>query len=127
MEIEDVISYTLIAGVVISIAFVVTGVALIFIHGGAQGLSLEQIGSVHSLVNTSTTTPQKVIQGIPKLDGLSFIYMGLIILIATPVIRVALLIGDFAKNKDILYTILSLVVLINIMIAIFLVPALIIK
>ncbi|AWR99149.1 DUF1634 domain-containing protein [Metallosphaera hakonensis] len=127
MEIEDVISYALIAGVVISIALIILGVALIFIHGGAQGFTIYQIGNVHSLVNTSTTSPPKVVQGLSKLDGLSFIYLGLIVLISTPVVRVALLIGDFVKNRDLLYTILSLIVLINIMIAIFIVPAFVIK
>ncbi|QKR00342.1 DUF1634 domain-containing protein [Metallosphaera tengchongensis] len=127
MEIEDVISYSLIIGVVLSIALVVAGVALLFVHGGGQGLTISQIGSVKSPVNTSTTTPTKVFSGIPKLDGLSFIYLGLMVLIATPVIRVALLVADFMKNKDVLYTVISAVVLINILIAIFIVPILIRK
>ncbi|MEM3847884.1 MAG: DUF1634 domain-containing protein, partial [Metallosphaera sp.] len=119
MEVEDVISYSLIVGVVVSILLIIIGVVLIFVHDGAQGFTLEQIGNVHSFINTSTTTPEKVVQGVQKLDGLSFVYLGLIVLIATPIIRVILLIGDFLKNRDLLYTILSLIVLINILIAIF--------
>ncbi|MEL9970113.1 MAG: DUF1634 domain-containing protein [Metallosphaera sp.] len=127
MEVEDVISYSLIVGVVVSILLIIIGVVLIFVHDGAQGFTLEQIGNVHSFINTSTTTPEKVVQGVQKLDGLSFVYLGLIVLIATPIIRVILLIGDFLKNRDLLYTILSLIVLINILIAIFIVPDYIIK
>ncbi|EHP70877.1 putative membrane protein [Metallosphaera yellowstonensis MK1] len=127
MEINDVISYSLIIGVVLSILLIVSGVVLLFVHDGAQGLPLKEIASTNSLVNSSTITPYQVVAGVPKLDGLSFIYLGLMVLIATPVVRVALLIGDFIKNKDLLYVILSVVVFINMMIAIFVVPAIILR
>jgi uncharacterized membrane protein len=46
------------------------------------------------------------------------------VLIATPVLRVALGIASFAMERDWLYVAITIVVFINLMLAIFVIPAL---
>ncbi len=60
------------------------------------------------------------------LSGIGTIltYAGVIILIATPVSRVAMSILLFSKSKNWLYVAITAIVFINLMIAIFILPAL---
>jgi uncharacterized membrane protein len=54
--------------------------------------------------------------------GIELTYAGVIILIATPVTRVAMSIALFSKSRNWLYVAITTVVFINLMIAIFLLP-----
>lgn len=56
--------------------------------------------------------------------GVEITYAGVMILIATPVTRVAMSIALFARSKNWLYVAITAVVFINLMIAIFILPAL---
>ena len=56
--------------------------------------------------------------------GVEITYAGVMILIATPVARVAMSIALFARSKNWLYVAITAVVFINLMIAIFILPAL---
>lgn len=56
--------------------------------------------------------------------GMRLTYAGVMLLIATPVARVAISIALFAKSRNWLYVAITAVVFINLMIAIFLLPAL---
>lgn len=53
-----------------------------------------------------------VLQGIMVLDGASIIQFGVIVLIATPVIRVAISAIAFLIEKDYMYVIITLIVLV---------------
>ncbi|MGC9016258.1 MAG: DUF1634 domain-containing protein, partial [Conexivisphaera sp.] len=60
-----------------------------------------------SPLNTSTIHVPAIFSGIPSLDTLSFIVLGLVVLIATPVLRVMLGIISFARERDALYVFVS--------------------
>lgn len=53
-----------------------------------------------------------ILQGIMVLDGASIIQFGVIVLIATPVIRVAISAIAFLIEKDYMYVIITLIVLV---------------
>lgn len=120
MEFEDVVGYTLRLGVLASAALLVAGIALLMASGHAQ--LLQAAASPRSLINTSTVSFSDIESGVGALNGLDLIYLGLIVLIATPVSRVVLGIAQFAREKDLLYTAITTVVLFNLMFAMFILP-----
>lgn len=52
-----------------------------------------------------------IFQGVLTLDGASIIQFGVIILIATPILRVAISVFAFLFEKDYLYVVITLIVL----------------
>jgi len=122
VEFEDVIGWTLRIGVIISAALIIFGIALVLIHNGAGPYTLQQLIYPNSNVNTKTLGFSNFYSGIERLNGIDIILLGLIILIATPVIRVFIGIIQFAREKDYLYTIITIVVFFNLMFAIFIIP-----
>ncbi|WP_291767796.1 DUF1634 domain-containing protein [Caldivirga sp. UBA161] len=123
-DMDYVIGLALRIGVIISVALVLIGVALLVIEGEGLGYSDYQIMSVRSHVNTTLLPPSVALTGLGHADGLSFIILGLMVLIATPVLRVALGIASFAMEKDWIYVVITIIVFINLMLAIFVIPAL---
>lgn len=123
-DMDYVIGLTLRIGVIVSIALVLIGVALLVVEGKGLGYSDYSIMSIRSNVNTTVIPPIMALRGLSQADGLSFIILGLMVLIATPVLRVALGIASFAMEKDWLYVAITIVVFINLMLAIFVIPAL---
>ncbi|MGC8597578.1 MAG: DUF1634 domain-containing protein [Thermocladium sp.] len=122
MDMDSVIGMTLRIGVIISIILISIGVALIIVRGEGMGYSLSELSSMRSPVNSSVIPVITVINEAPSLDGLSLIVLGLIVLIATPVIRVLLGIASFAMEKDWLYVAITIIVFLDLMIAIFIIP-----
>jgi len=123
-DMDYVIGLTLRIGVIVSIALVLIGVALLVVEGKGLGYSDYSIMSIRSNVNTTVIPPITALRGLSQADGLSFIILGLMVLIATPVLRVALGIASFAMERDWLYVVITIVVFINLMLAIFVIPAL---
>lgn len=105
-------------GVLTSIAFILAGLALLLARGGAA-----DVLGANSPLNTSTISPAAVASGLTSLDPLSLILLGLMLLIATPVLRVALGIASFARERDWLYVLITSIVFVNLMIAIFVLPS----
>lgn len=60
-----------------------------------------------------------IFRGVLALNGASIIQLGVIVLIATPIIRVALSIFTFLYEKDYLYVVITIIVLCIIMINMF--------
>jgi uncharacterized membrane protein len=58
-----------------------------------------------------TTRVGYVLAGVARLDSRAIVQLGLLLLIATPVTRVALTLAAFALRRDRLYAVLSAVVL----------------
>ncbi|MGC9136502.1 DUF1634 domain-containing protein [Caldivirga sp.] len=123
-DMDYIIGLTLRIGVIISVVLILMGVVLLVIEGKGLGFSDIQIMSVRSHVNTAVIPPLTALSGLTHADGLSFIVLGLMVLIATPVLRVALGIASFAMERDWLYVVITVVVFINLMLAIFVLPAL---
>lgn len=124
IRVETAISYSLILGVLISSALMVSGLTLLFLKGGAGPYDVDTICSFQSPVNTRTFTLSQAIEGLGSFNGLSYIYLGAVVLIATPVTRVVLLIGQFASERNKLYLFLSLLVMTNLTFALLILPTL---
>ncbi len=123
MGMEESISLILRSGVALSALLVFIGIILSITQGQAGGFSLSQ-ASLHTQSNSSSINLPGIISGSLSLNGMSFIFLGFIVLIATPIIRVAMSIFYFVMQRNYLYTIITAVVLANLMIAILVVPQL---
>ena len=112
VRVEIVISWVLRIGVVTSLAVVLVGLVLVFVHhpdflsSAAELPKLTQPGAVfpHTL--------SEVFQGVAQTRGEAVIAIGLLLLILTPVTRVAVSILAFLYQRDRLYTFITLTVLI---------------
>ena len=123
-DMDYVIGLALRIGVIISIALVLLGVALIIVKGGGLGYPDYVLMSARSPVNSSAVPPLYALSRVPDFDGLSIVILGLMVLIATPVLRVFLGIVSFAMERDWLYVAITVVVFMNLMLAIFVIPML---
>ena len=107
-----VTSYILRAGVVISIFFIIAGLALVVVRNGAAGYDLQQITSLNSTtVTSSMINLSDLFSGVAGFDGLYFIAFGLWVLIFTPVSVVAVSLVEFANQRNLRYVVMSLYVL----------------
>jgi uncharacterized membrane protein len=112
VRVEIVISWVLRIGVVTSLAVVVAGLVLVFVHhpeflsSTAELQKLTQPGAVfpHTL--------SAVFQGALGMRGEAVVATGLLLLILTPVARVAVSILAFLYQRDRIFTFITLTVLI---------------
>lgn len=101
-DINVMIGWILQSGVLMSAAVVCIGLVLLFAHP-------EQLSSQH--VFAFPHTPGEVKDGLFQLHPQAFIALGLLLLIATPVLRVAVSIFAFALEHDRRYVVITTVVL----------------
>jgi uncharacterized membrane protein len=90
-EMEIVISKFLRIGVILSGLIIFIGFAMFLITGNS------------GYDNTFPTNPITILQGFVEVKSYAIILTGLLILIATPVLRVGVSIIVFIKEKDFLY------------------------
>ncbi len=127
MDMNNAISYVLRIGVVLSVLLALTGAILLFADNGSNGFALSQIASATTGINSSGFTVPEIIGGLFTYQGVDFILLGLIVLMATPVARVFLSIFAFLYNKNWIYAVITLIVFIDLMIAVFIVPSLLVR
>lgn len=117
MDLNDVIGYTLRIGVIISIILIIIGLALIY-----RDPDFRDLISPYSRTNTSVinaiNVPVRAISG----DDLYLVLLGLMVLIATPVVRVVIGVIQFALERNKIYAIITVIVLFNLILAIFILP-----
>jgi uncharacterized membrane protein len=115
VDIESVMGRLLITGVIISGALILVG-GIYYL--AEKGFSIPQyktfIGEPSHLRSV-----KQIIRGVVHLNSLSIIQLGILLLIATPVSRVIFSVIGFFFEKDYLYVIISLIVLIIIAYSIF--------
>jgi uncharacterized membrane protein len=101
------ISRVLLAGVVLSGAVILAGLLTFLVTGSAGDLSLKD------LVDQQNTAVDfgSIIRGIGRGDGVSLIQAGLLILILTPISRVAMSLFFFARERDHIYVAITATVL----------------
>src|SRR5689334_4180740 len=99
---ELIIAYVLRGGVLLSAAVVLLGVALYALRGPTGG----QIGA-----RPAPSTIGDVIAGVGHGDPRAIIALGLLILLATPVLRVAVSVVTFALERDWRYVAITAAVL----------------
>ncbi len=122
MNANKSIGWILRIGAVTSILLILFGMTLLFVNNGGSNYTLTQITSHKSQLSTANISATEVIDGVFSLNGLSYIVLGLIVLIATPVIRVLYSVYFFGQKKDRLYVLITAIVLFDLLIAIFVIP-----
>lgn len=106
-EIEQILGNILLAGVILSALFVLSGgILYLFQHGR----SLPQY-TVFSAEQNSLMEFSRVIHDAVALKSLAIIQLGILTLIATPVLRVVFSVVAFLYEKDYLYVTFTLIVL----------------
>ncbi len=109
--VDTAISRLLRGGVVASMAVVILGLALTFLHHPQYLRSPSDLGR---LTDAGVVYPHRlpdVATGILEGRGQAIVMLGLLMLIATPVVRVAFSIVAFAVERDRLYATITAVVL----------------
>ena len=107
---ELIISDVLRGGVLLSAGLIALGVILYYAHYFANG------GHAATEIPRTLGT---VVGGLGRLDPVSVIATGLLVLLATPVVRVAVSIVAFALERDRAYVIITSLVLLILLISFF--------
>ncbi|HEY8849751.1 MAG TPA: DUF1634 domain-containing protein [Thermoanaerobaculia bacterium] len=115
--VDTAIATLLRTGVVLSIAIVVLGIIFTFAHHPDYFSSRPALGTLTSASAHFPSSIADVIAGVRGLRGQSIVMAGLLLLIATPVARVALSIVVFVIERDRLYMSITVTVLIILLIA----------
>ena len=112
-DMQVVIGWILRIGVVVSMVIVTIG-GVIFLHGHGNSIpDYHTFKGIPDFIRHGAG----VWHGIFNLRGQALIQAGIILLIATPVIRVGFSIAGFLIEKDYLYSLISLIVLLIIIIS----------
>lgn len=109
--IDLAISRVLRTGVLLSIAVIATGMLVTFIHHPSYFSSRPALGTLTSATESYPRTLGSVVEGAMDGRGQAIISLGVLLLIATPVARVALSIIIFAIEHDRLYVLITTAVL----------------
>lgn len=112
-KVELAISMVLRVGVVVSVLVVGAGLALMFAHHQAY-VPITGHFSYRALTSSSTRFPHSFAalwRSIGRGDGRGIVVLGVLILILTPVLRVAVGVLSFIYEKDPPMTIVTLYVL----------------
>jgi uncharacterized membrane protein len=116
LRIELLIAGLLRAGVFLSFVIVLVGISSVVISGqsGYQQIKLDDLGSLiayHEHAPAFPDTLSDVINGLLAFKPYAIITAGLLVLIATPIMRVAVSIIAFAREHDWLYVSITAFVL----------------
>ena len=95
------------AGIIISISLILLGGIIYLVQNGERHFNYEYF--------TAKISISSILRGLSHFESKSIIYLGIVFLIATPVLRVALSALGFVMEKDILYTAITVVVLLIIL------------
>ncbi len=112
-QIEYIVSHVLRYGVLLSFLIILAGSVLLFTQGGDQAtVRLSGMPIPHD--------PRAVITGLFHVQPKAIIDFGLMLLIATPVVRVAVSVFAFLLEDDLVYAGITLFVLIVLLTSFFL-------
>jgi uncharacterized membrane protein len=119
-QVELLISRLLRAGVTISLTIVILGTVFTFIHHREYLTSRASLPEVTGDAARFPRTVGQVLRGMRDLQGRSIVLFGLLLLIATPVMRVAVSALAFVYERDRVYVAITLVVLALLLLSFFL-------
>ena len=102
-EPEVLIGRTLKIGVLLSLVILLCGTLVSYFGDSAYLLSVAELDRLHRPGAAMPQTIGDVLAGAAHLHGPSIISLGLLVLIATPVARVAVSILIFARTRDRMY------------------------
>ena len=107
LEIEIIIGALLRTGVILAAAVVLLGAVVYLAHYGLDAVDYRTFHGDPEFLRTLTG----IVRGALHLSGRAIIQLGLLLLIATPVARVAFSAVAFAIERDYLYVWITLFVL----------------
>lgn len=107
-RLETIIGQLLRAGVLLSAAIVIVGGVLYLVQFHAAHVDFHRFVAG----GADTRTVQGILRSAVHLKSTGLMQFGLVLLILTPVARVALAVVGFALERDHLYTAVSLIVLV---------------
>ena len=106
-RIEVIIGNLLRGGVVLAAVVVLAGAAIYLLRHGTQPAEFHTFRGEAAALRTLPA----VLKGTAQLHGKSVIQLGLLLLIATPIARVAFSVIGFANERDYLYVLMTAIVL----------------
>lgn len=111
-DIQLLIARTLRWGVGIACALAVVGGAMyLWQHGGEPMKDYTHFPADAESSRTAYTTLEGIFSGVMGLTAVGWIQLGVVVLLLTPMMRVALSLVDFVKERDWLYAFITAVVL----------------
>jgi uncharacterized membrane protein len=114
-DVEQVVGRLLQAGVVLASIVVIIGGALLLGRHGAEPSAFSVFRGGSSGLRSVSATLLGAVHGDPR----AIVQFGLVLLIATPVARVALTLAAFAAQRDRLYVAMTAVVLTLLLVGLF--------
>ena len=114
-DMQAVIGWILRIGVALSMAVVVVGGAIYIYRHGHSTPDFRSFKKMPYFINST----EGILQGVIHLRGQTIIQLGIMILIATPILRVVFSVIGFLIEKDYLYTFISALVLLIILVSMF--------
>lgn len=114
-SLQRVISITLRSGISLASATGMIGGLLYTLHHGTERVNFSTFVGTHSLFASPSKLLPSLLSGDEAVRSLSIIQIGILILLLTPVTRVALSIVGFALERDRLYVAITSVVLLTLM------------
>jgi len=115
-KVEIVLGTFLQAGVIVSGIVVLIGGILYLAHHGHDVASYHVFNGARAGINNLSP----ILSGVAHLDGRAIIQLGLLLLIATPVIRVVFSVAAFWLERDRTYVFFTLIVLAVLLYSLFL-------
>jgi uncharacterized membrane protein len=115
LRIEIIIGVLLRTGVLLAALVVVAGAGLYLVRHGHQTVNYSTFhGEPENL-----KSPTDIVHGVLGMSARAIIQLGLLLLIATPVARVAFSAVAFAMERDYMYVFITLIVLAVLMYSLF--------
>ncbi len=109
---EIVISHLLRIGVTTSMVVILVGLVLMFVHHPSYVHMGPDLARLTSPGAAFPRTLDEVAAGLRTLRGQAVVAFGLILLISTPILRVAASIVAFAIERDLVYVLITTTVLV---------------
>ncbi|HWE42007.1 MAG TPA: DUF1634 domain-containing protein [Gemmatimonadaceae bacterium] len=106
-EVEQLIGRLLQVGVLVAAGVVLIGGVMLLVQHGGRPAEFATFSTAASPLQGLAG----IFRGAVALDSMAIVQLGLVLLIATPVMRVALTLVAFALQRDRLYILLTAVVL----------------
>jgi uncharacterized membrane protein len=119
-RVEVVISVLLRVGVVVSLLVVVAGTVVSFVHHPGYLTNGKDLGALTRPGGAVPHTISEVWAGIWAGRGQAMVVAGLLLLVATPVVRVAVAVAAFLIEKDRVFAVVTAVVLALLLLSFFL-------
>ena len=119
-HLELLLSYLLRSGVILSIALALLGTCLTFVHHPDYATTTRPLQEIPAVAKDFPHTVGETLAAIGEGRGHGFILLGLLVLLITPVLRVAASVFSFAWQKDWRFVAITLTVLIILIVSFFL-------